>query len=168
MRWGNDDIICGILILPPEVSRLKTEIDYEKMTERELLIELIKEQKKEIKGRNYVFLMMVIILLSIAISLVYIIPKVSAASANTKKAAEKLTELVDEAEVKLNSLDTVVNDIDGMVKNVDKLVVANTKNLSEAVEKVNQIDFDKLNKAISDFSDTVEPLANFFNKFKTP
>lgn len=38
--------------------------------------------------------------------------------------------------------------------------------LSETVEKVNQIDYESLNEAITDLHDAVEPFAKFINSFK--
>ena len=69
---------------------------------------------------------------------------------------------------KVDMLDSTIKDIDRMVKNVDDLVVSNTDNLSQAAEKFNSIDFAKLNQAINDFADTVQPLSDFFNSFKIP
>ena len=83
-------------------------------------------------------------------------------------ATAKLTDVVGTVESKVDMIDSTIKDIDGMVKNVDNLVVSNTKNLSEAVEKLNSIEFDTLNKAINDFAATVQPVANFFNSFKIP
>ena len=142
--------------------------DYENMSEKELLVELLKQQKGETRARRFVAVVMVLIFLSVAISLALIVPKIMGVAADVKGATEKLSNIVKTVESKLETLDSTVKDIDKMVKNVDDLVVSNTQNLSEAVEKLNAIEFDKLNKAINDFSDTVEPLANFFNAFKIP
>lgn len=52
-----------------------------------------------------------------------------------------------------------------MVENVDELTASSQKNIKEAVEKLNSIDFDTLNKAIENLAAVVEPLAKFFNVF---
>jgi hypothetical protein len=57
-------------------------------------------------------------------------------------------------------------DIDGMIKDVDRLVSSSEKNLGETMEKIEAIDIDGLNTAIQNLSDAVEPLANFFNRFR--
>jgi uncharacterized protein YoxC len=57
-------------------------------------------------------------------------------------------------------------DIDGMIKDVDRLVSTSEKNLGDTMEKIEAIDIDGLNTAIQNLSDAVEPFANFFNKFR--
>lgn len=57
-------------------------------------------------------------------------------------------------------------DLQGMIANVDKLVTSSQNDLSIAMDKMNQIDIEGLNKAIQNLSDAVEPLVNFFNRFR--
>ncbi len=56
-------------------------------------------------------------------------------------------------------------DLGGLAENVDGLVKTSETGVQEAVDKLNAIDLDTLNKAIKDLADVVEPLARFFNKF---
>lgn len=56
-------------------------------------------------------------------------------------------------------------DLEGMVNNVDTLVNESNNSLNDAMRKLNSIDFDTLNDAIKNLNDTVEPFANFFNRF---
>ena len=56
-------------------------------------------------------------------------------------------------------------DLGNMVSNVDSLVTTNQAGVEQALDKLNGIDFDTLNQAITDLADVVEPLANFFNVF---
>ena len=41
----------------------------------------------------------------------------------------------------------------------------NAQSLTDAVEKMNSIDFEGLNKAIQDLQDAVGPFASFMNRF---
>ena len=52
-------------------------------------------------------------------------------------------------------------------ESANRLVADNADAISDAMTKINAIDFDALNKAINDLADIVEPLArvsNFFNR----
>ena len=142
--------------------------DLENMSEKELLIELLKEQRGETRARKLVAGLMIAIFVMIAAAVLYLVPKVVSVADEVQSATAKLTSVVGTVESKVDMIDSTIKDIDGMVKNVDNLVVTNTKNLSEAVEKLNSIEFETLNKAINDFADTVQPVANFFNAFKVP
>lgn len=142
--------------------------DFESMSEKELLVELLKEQKGETRARKLTMVFMGIICLAIVVALLVVIPKVLIVFDDVKKATAKVGDVITTVESKVDMLDSTIKDIDGMVKNVDELVVSNTDNLSQAVEKLNAIDFGKLNQAINDFADTVQPVANFFNSFKIP
>lgn len=57
-------------------------------------------------------------------------------------------------------------DLEQMIDDVDRLVVNSEENINEALEKVNAIDIDELNRAIKNLSDAVGPFAQFFNRFK--
>lgn len=140
----------------------------ENMSEKEILIELLKEQRGETRARKIIAGIMIAIFVLIAAALIYIVPKAVAVVNEVQAATAKLTDVVGTVESKVDMIDSTIKDIDGMVKNVDNLVVSNTENLSEAVEKLNSIEFDTLNKAINDFAATVQPVANFFNSFKVP
>ncbi len=56
-------------------------------------------------------------------------------------------------------------DLAGMVQDVDKLAETSQQGVEQAMEKLNKLDLDTLNKAIADLADVVEPLARFFNVF---
>jgi len=56
--------------------------------------------------------------------------------------------------------------LDELVTDVQSLVVNSEKSLNTAVGQLESIDIEELNKAIQNLSDTVEPLANFFNSFR--
>lgn len=56
-------------------------------------------------------------------------------------------------------------DLQGMVADVDTLVLTGQDSLEQTMEKLNTIDFEALNQAIEDLSDVIEPLARFFKAF---
>ena len=76
------------------------------------------------------------------------------------------------AELSQMDLNSIVGNIEGLVGNVEGLVgdvsnltTAAQDSLTEAMSKLNAINFETLNRAIEDLADVVEPLAKFFNVF---
>lgn len=52
-------------------------------------------------------------------------------------------------------------DLEGMVENVNQLVISGQKSLEQSMDKLNAVDFDALNQAIQDLSAIIEPLAKW-------
>ena len=94
------------------------------------------------------------------------------------KVLPELRDASEQAEIVLNNLETVttelagvdlnsmVENVDGLVQDVDKLVTTSQDGVEQTIKKINAIDFDTLNKAINDLSKVIEPIAKFFNVFK--
>ena len=81
----------------------------------------------------------------------------------------QLENLVAQAEILLRDLDTVTKalaqlDLSQMVENINELVTTSQSGVEEALEKINEIDFDTLNQAVEDLSKVVKPLADFAKK----
>lgn len=77
------------------------------------------------------------------------------------QASETLT-LVDET---LELVGDTLVDIQSLFEE-DGLVGQSSEALAQATEKISTMDIDSLNDAIRDLGAVVEPLANFFDKFK--
>ena len=56
-------------------------------------------------------------------------------------------------------------DYAGMVSNVDNLVTTGQQSLEGMMEKLNSVDFEKLNQAIEDLAAVIEPLAKMAKVF---
>ena len=83
----------------------------------------------------------------------------------------QLQETAKQAEIVMSNLEIVTSelaqaDLTGMVENVDALVVTGQEGIEQAMDKINAIDFEALNQAIQDLSDVINPITNFFNKFR--
>ena len=81
-----------------------------------------------------------------------------------------MRDVVVKMETVLENLETVTDqmadmDLATMVKNVDDLVVTSQTGVEQAMDQLNAIDFNTLNRAIDDLADVVDPLAKFFNVF---
>ena len=99
-----------------------------------------------------------VIVLCLAVFLIFtMLPKINATFENLNAVMENVEPITEE-------LSTV--DIEGMVGNIDDLVVGSSDSLNQAMKKINAIDIEKLNNAIGNLNDAVEPLAKFANMFK--
>lgn len=56
-------------------------------------------------------------------------------------------------------------DLQGMVSDVDELVVSAQLSLEQVMEKMDTIDFEALNQAIKDLAEVIEPMAKFVKMF---
>ena len=84
--------------------------------------------------------------------------------------AGQISSISRQAEVVLTNLETVTEelaeaDISGMVAEVDTLVDSSQIGVEQALEKINAIDIDTLNKAIANLSKIVTPLAKLVERF---
>ena len=75
-----------------------------------------------------------------------------------------------QAETIMDNMETVTQaladaDLGSMVENVNALAADSQSVVSEAMEKLDTIDIDTLNKAITDLADVVEPLAKVAHIF---
>ena len=85
--------------------------------------------------------------------------------------ALQIQDLGTQAETVLTNLESVTAelaevDLGSMVSNVDTLVADSQEGVKQALDKINELDIDSLNRAIADLSAVVKPLADFFNRFR--
>ena len=83
----------------------------------------------------------------------------------------QVNQTIGQMQTALNSLEETSNhlrglNLDTMVSNVNSLSVYAQPSLQQTMDKLNTIDFETLNKAISDLAQVIEPLANFVAKFR--
>ena len=76
----------------------------------------------------------------------------------------QVQDMTTQAETVMTNMETVTQaladaDLGSMVENVNALTQDSQVIVAEAMEKLDTIDIDTLNKAIKDLSDVVEPLA---------
>lgn len=83
----------------------------------------------------------------------------------------QVNQTIGQMQTALNSLEETSNHLRGlnletMVNNVNALSVYAQQSLQQTMDNLNTIDFETLNKAITDLAQVIEPLANFVAKFK--
>lgn len=151
---------------------------FEEMNERELLCELVKREA----GRKHVgrlaalsvSLLSVVLLISALILVPRLTDTLARANATLEQANETLARtqlLVEKGQTELEKLDKLIAvaeeslaSVDDMADNINGVVVENTQKLREAVEKLDEIDLQKLNQAIADLTNLISPLGKLFGR----
>lgn len=87
-----------------------------------------------------------------------------------KELSGEISGIALQAESVLTNLETVTQelaaaDLEGLVTDVNGLVSTSQTGVEQALDKLNAMDMDTLNKAIEDLSKVVEPLAKFAGMF---
>ena len=59
-----------------------------------------------------------------------------------------------------------ISQMEGTLDSIQQFVTTSGSSMEEAIGKLNAIDIDTLNDAIKDLSDAVQPMADFFGRFK--
>lgn len=148
----------------------------EEMNEQELLRELIKRQDRQARITWIVTAGVMLLAAVMLICALALVPKLTTTLDKTRSTMEQAYVALDEtramiaqAQEQLTQLDGLVESaeqslvgIDEMVENMNKLVVENTDGLHQTLEKLNDINFDKLNKSIDDFNKLISPLSKLF------
>ena len=139
------------------------------MENTELMNELLKTQKKQLKTTRVLTVFTGLVLAAVLVCSIVLLP-------NLYKTIKQANTLMAEANLSLDSVDTLVADVDTLVTdntealtaalgNINVLMEENTDSVTEALDNINKVDFDELNRAIKNLSDVIQPLADFFNRF---
>ena len=119
---------------------------YADSTDHDLLVELVKLEKKTSKRTGIVAFSMVVIAAVVLASAVLIVPKVVTTLTAAETTLEHATNLMGEVN---NSLDGM----NKMISNVDTVLTDNTEAMSEAIKKISDIDIEGLNDSIKKLND---------------
>lgn len=111
--------------------------------------------KKQYRLTRLIAVMVTGIFLLAFLSAAVLVPRAAAA---LEKADETLAKLDEVAE------GLAETDLPGLIKRTDGLLTDSGEGLQEALEKVNAIDIETLNKAIGDLQAIVAPLARLFGR----
>ena len=126
------------------------------MEETKGMAEAFEKQQKLLKRQSFFTAVAALCCVGVLALNLLLVPRVL-------KAMDGMDEVMDNLETITSELSEA--DIAGMVRAVDALATSTGDQLSEAMEKLNSIDFEALNKAIANLSDAVEPMAKLFNIF---
>ena len=136
--------------------QVKEEVLSQAATQQDYLIQIA---KKQLFFQRIMAICFVIMMLSVVIAVIRIVPQVEATLTHVNNVALKAQDSLTQADEM----------IDGLMKttaNLDQLVDDNAEDLTNAVKAISEIDFDGLNKAITDLQGAVGPISNFFGRFR--
>lgn len=125
-----------------------------------ILMDEIREQneqernylKKQLNMMKALVFAMAGIFLILLLAVAVLVPKVTETLYNANVALEQVTGMAEHA-------DTILESVDGLVSE-------SSEGVSQAMENMNSIDFQKLNQSIDDFNKVISPLSEFFGRFK--
>lgn len=136
------------------------------MEENKELMDYVKEIRDLNKKRVFWNRLSVILLAVLVISMVSLLPIINETLNNANTALDTAVEALNQAESIMGELNGTIDTMEAALSSVTKLADDSSKQLATAFTNINSIDFEGLNDAIKDLGDVVEPLSNFFKKFK--
>lgn len=136
------------------------------MEENKELMDYVKEIRDLNKKRVFWNRLSVILLAVLVISMVSLLPIINKTLNNANTALDTAVEALNQAESIMGELNGTIDTMEAALSSVTKLADDSSKQLSTAFTNINSIDFEGLNDAIKDLGDVVEPLSNFFKKFR--
>ncbi len=139
----------------------------------DLLKQILEADKKEVRYAKiaafFTFGLFVILL----VAAVIIVPRVintletvDSALISASHTIETADEVIVSANEALKGINTMTSSITGTSDQMNTMLTDNSEALTDAVGKMNKIDFEGLNNAIQDLQDAVGPFATFMNRFK--
>ena len=135
----------------------KNETTEVKKVSDDQLSELIKIGKKQLfyqkVATSCIAGMLVVMIIAVAV----MIPRVSTTLTHINTVATK-------AETSLENVNTMTTSVSNSAGNFDKLLNDNSEKLTSSIKSISEIDFEGLNKAITDLQSAVGPLAKLFGK----
>lgn len=78
----------------------------------------------------------------------------------------KITITLRKADVALENITYTAEQIDDVFDSAKQLLENSSEGVAQALENMNSIDFETLNRSIDDFNKVVSPLSDFFGRFK--
>ena len=123
--------------------------------EQDKTLEVLEEMKKINKKTLMHQRVMSVLMLVFVVAVVSLFPKV--------------VSMLDTAKTTLNHMNEAITQMEGALLEVEALATeagSAMDGMEKALENINGIDIKSLNEAITDLGDVVEPMADFFGRFK--
>ncbi len=140
------------------------------LTQEELLARLLSGQEKEARHARITSAASIALIVMILVVLVTLVPRAVSLIDHLQTSLDAVDALVTEAgsliEETSGDFTRLADSASELIGNANTMITDNTDAVTETVRKLNEVDFDKLNKAIADLESAVEPLANLANLFR--
>lgn len=131
----------------------------ESSTMSDLLVELRDLSKKRLFFQRIATGCLAGILLVIFITCIIIVPKAITT-------LSRINNISVRAESSLDEIDIMAKGVTSATDSLNELVSGNSGSLTQAVTSLSQIDFEGLNKAITDLQDAAGPMAALMKRFR--
>lgn len=136
------------------------------MMEESYLEELVKNSKKQLFYDRIKTLAALIIAAGMIYCAIIVLPSFMNTVQHANEVMAQVSDTITLANEAIESITEMSESITDMGDNMDTFITDNEETVSEVMKKLEEVDFEGLNKAIKDLGDVVEPFANFFGKFK--
>lgn len=133
---------------------------------RELLKVLVRNSGKQLFYSRIAAATAVAAAAVLVICLIIIVPLVVKTVNQANSIMAQASETIELADTAIESVTQMSQSVTTMGNNMDTFITENAESVEQIMKKMDQIDFEGLNSAIKDLGDVVEPLANFFGKFR--
>lgn len=133
---------------------------------RELLKVLVRNSEKQLFYSRIAAATAVAAAAVLVICLIIIVPLVVKTVNQANSIMAQASETIELADTAIESVTQMSQSVTTMGNNMDTFITENAESVEQIMKKMDQIDFEGLNSAIKDLGDVVEPLANFFGKFR--
>ncbi len=130
-----------------------------KVNNEQTMTAMLVVAKKQLFLQRITTLATVGIFVVVLVAMIVLVPKVTMTLTN-------IDQMVADASSSVENINAMVAEMTEASKNLNQLVNDNTEPLTQAVNNMAGIDFEGLNKAITDLQATVGPMAQFFSRFR--
>lgn len=127
----------------------------EDMTEKELLGEIVRNQRK-----NGIFLLITAASGLIAAALMLFL--VCSVVPKAEETLDRIDVLVENSNSMLEQADTSLKEIEDMINSINDLVEENKEVVNSTLKSIDGLNIDALNRSIKNLKDVVEPLTKLF------
>ena len=140
-------------------------METEEKTAAAHLEKMIELQRKTLAQTRLTALAFLALLVVTAAALAYALPKVLSLASHADEVLTTTAELAAAVGDFVEETRPMLEEVSGLVANANGLILDNTEAVADAVEKLNNIDIERLNEAIDGLASAVQPLARLGDLF---
>ncbi len=139
--------------------------DISQMSDREIMMEMLELNRKMVKStRNEARFTAGVMLVLLVVALL-IVPKVLITLTEVNNTIRQLQGSVSKMDSMLDDVNAMTKSITNASDGLNDMIVENSEELSEAVQKLSSVDFEGLNEAIRDLRNTTSGLSKITSIF---
>lgn len=136
------------------------------MEEKNLLEQILAENKKRTTYTKVAAFSMVGVLVAVVLVLVMAVPEIFRLMNEIDTLVNSAETLVTTAETSLEEISVMTSSLTETSTGLNEFIAGNSQTIADAIAGIEAIDVETLNEAISDLHDAVSPFANLMNRFK--